>query len=98
MFIEIIKKYKVLLVLALVVLVGAFLLFYRFYHNDVKALEDFSASYEKFDRAISDFSISVFASNLEAAHALDQFNKIYSQITASMQDTRHLAITIFWNI
>ena len=62
---EIIKKYKVLLVLALVVLVGAFLFFYRFYHNDVKALEDFSASYENYDKAISDFSVPVFETNLD---------------------------------
>ena len=55
---EIIKKYKVLLILALVVIVSIFFFFYRFYHNDVKALEDFLASYEKFDKAILDFSIS----------------------------------------
>jgi hypothetical protein len=85
---EIIKKYKGMLALALVVIVGAFFLFYRFYHNDIKALVDFSASYKRFDKAISDFSRPVFASNLEGTPALDQFNKIYSQITASMQDTR----------
>ncbi|MEK7282008.1 MAG: hypothetical protein AAB037_06645 [Chloroflexota bacterium] len=85
---EIIKKYKMLLVLALLVIVGVFFFFSRMYHNDIKALEDFMASYQKFDKAISDFSIPVFASNLEGAPALDQFNKIYSQITASMQDTR----------
>jgi hypothetical protein len=39
------------------VLAGVLLFFYRFYHNDVKALEDFLASYEKFDKAISDFFI-----------------------------------------
>lgn len=85
---EIIKKYYVLLVLATVVTVGVFLFFYRMYHKDVKALEDFLASYEKFDKAISDFSIPVFASNLEGAPALDQFNKIYSQIATSMEDPR----------
>ena len=57
MFTGISKEYKVLLILVLVVLVGAFLFFYRMYHKDVKALEDFLASYEKFDKAISDFSI-----------------------------------------
>ena len=55
---EIIKKYKVLLVLVLVVIVGVFFFFSRLYHNDVKALENFVASYEKFDKAVSDFSIS----------------------------------------
>jgi hypothetical protein len=55
---EIFKKYKVLLVLALVVIVGVFLFFSRMYHNDIKALESFLASYETYDKAISDFSIS----------------------------------------
>jgi hypothetical protein len=55
---EIIKKYKVLLVLALVLIAGVFFFLYRFYHHDVKALSDFSASFEIFDKAISDFSIS----------------------------------------
>jgi len=52
------KKYKVLLVLALVVIVGVFLFFSRIYHNNIKALEGFLASYVIFDQAISDFSIS----------------------------------------
>jgi len=55
---EIVKKNKVLLVLALVVIVVFFFFFIRLYHHDVKALEDFVASYKKFDKAISDFSIS----------------------------------------
>jgi hypothetical protein len=53
---EIIKKYKVLLVLALLAIVAVFFLFSRMFHNDVKELTDFSASYEIFDKAISDFS------------------------------------------
>ncbi len=54
---EIIKKYKVLLVLALIVIVGVVFFFSRLYHNDVRALTDFVASYEKFDKTMSDFSI-----------------------------------------
>jgi hypothetical protein len=54
---ETIKKYRVLLILALVLIVGVFFFFYRMYHNDIKALEGFVTSYEKFDKAISDFSI-----------------------------------------
>jgi hypothetical protein len=53
-----IKKYKVLVFFVLVVIWGVFFLFYRMYHDDVHALENFVASYKKFDRAISDFSIS----------------------------------------
>ena len=62
---EIIKKYKVVLVLALIVIVGVFSFFYRMHNNDVKALTEFLASYEKFDKAISDFFVPVFASNLD---------------------------------
>ncbi len=54
---EILKKFKWLIILALVVLAGVFSFFYRFYHNDVKALADFSTSYKKFDKAVSDFFI-----------------------------------------
>jgi len=56
--IEIIKTYKVVLVLVLLVVVSIFSFLYRLYRNDVRALEDFLASYEKFDQAITDFSIS----------------------------------------
>lgn len=55
---EIIKKYKILLILALAVLVGGFFFFARMYTHDIKALENFSASYQKFDTAISNFSVN----------------------------------------
>lgn len=72
----IIKKYKVLLVLTPVVIVGTVFFFYRMYNNDVKALTDFSASYEKFNSAMSDFS-SGQGDYLEskANNALVEFNK-----------------------
>ena len=54
----IIKNYKWLLILVLLVLAGIFFLFYNFYRHDIKSLEDFLASYGRFDQAISDFSIS----------------------------------------
>ena len=82
------KKYVVLFAVALITIAGAFLFFHRLYNKDVKALTDFIASYKKLDKAISDFSIPVLVSNPDAARTLDQFNKIYSRITASMQDTR----------
>ncbi len=84
---EIIKKYKVLLVVALLALGGVSFL-YRLYHHDVKALGGFVASYERFDKATSDFSTSILASNPENASALDRLNKIYSQIIGSLQDPR----------
>ena len=87
---EIIRKYVVLFAVALITIAGTFLFFYRLYNKDVKALTDFIASYKKFDKAISDFSIPVLVSNPDAARTLDQFNKIYSRIAASMQDTHRL--------
>ena len=71
---EIIKKYKPAVIIVLV-LASVFFFFNRLYHNDVTALTDFSASYEKFDKAISDFSVPVFASNLEGAPATDDLER-----------------------
>lgn len=53
-----IKKYKMSLVSALVVILGIFFFFYRMYQNDMKALTDFSVSYQAFNTAIADFSMS----------------------------------------
>ena len=52
---KIIKKYKWLLIIVLVVLAVAFF-FNQMYRNDIEKLTNFSVSYEKFDKAISDFS------------------------------------------
>ena len=70
----IIKKYVVLFALALITIAGVFLFFYRLYNKDVKGLTDFIASYKKFDKAISDFSVPALASNPEGARTLDQSN------------------------
>lgn len=64
------KKFSVFLVA--VVLIGAAGILFFFYHlgsNDAKALTDFPAAYGKFDQAISDFSTSVFASDLQSPAA-----------------------------
>lgn len=85
---EIIKKYVPLLVLAIMAIGSVYFFFYRMYTRDIEELEDFLASYKKFDQAMSGFSTPVLASNPEGARTLDQFDKIYNQITASMQDPR----------
>jgi hypothetical protein len=58
-----IKRYKALIAIALILAAGIFYFFYHFFDNDVKALTDFSAAYDKFDKAISGFSNAVLASN-----------------------------------
>ena len=78
MLMGIIKKYRVLLVITLIVVIGVtaiFFLFNRFYQNDVKALTDFPAAYEKFDQTMADFSAAVFASNLAGAPAVDDLER-----------------------
>ena len=92
---ETIKKYKWLLIVVLVVLAGVFFFFNRFYHNDVKALMDFSVSYEKFDKAISDFSISK-TDDLEskAGDALIELNtKASARISSLIKNDAELMST-----
>ena len=47
-----------MLIVVLAVPTGVFFFFYRMYHDDIKALRGFIASYERFDKAISDLSMS----------------------------------------
>jgi hypothetical protein len=71
---EIIKKNKWLIFFVLVVLAGIFA-FYHLYHTDIKELADFSASYEKLDRAISDFSGRISGSSFEDRPAVDSYER-----------------------
>ena len=64
----IIKKYKWLLIIILAVLVSAFLFFGRLCRSDIKIITDFLASYEKFDRAMTDFSMSLTDDSEEKAN------------------------------
>jgi hypothetical protein len=52
------NKYKRLLIFILVASAGIFIFFYRMYHDDMKALKGFIASYERFDKAIFDLAVS----------------------------------------
>jgi hypothetical protein len=72
---EMIYKYKALLVIALILVAGFFFLFFRFFQNDVMVLTGFSAAYTKFDQAISDFSTPVFTPNLSGAPATDDLER-----------------------
>ena len=59
---ELSKETKVLIGFVLLVAAVVSFLFFHLYHRDVKTLRGLLESYKKFDNAISDFSISVFAS------------------------------------
>jgi hypothetical protein len=51
------KPYKWLLILVPVVAAVVFLFSFRMYHDDIKALKGFMASYDRFDKAISGLSL-----------------------------------------
>lgn len=52
------KKFKWPLVVFLGMIAGVFFFFDHFYNRSVRALVDFSASYDKFNKAVSDLSVS----------------------------------------
>ena len=52
------RRYKRLLIFILILAVPAgVLLFYRMYNDDLKAIKDFVAAYERFDQVVSDISV-----------------------------------------
>jgi hypothetical protein len=53
-----INKYKWLILLVIVAAAGGSYLYVHFYARGINALLAFSASYERFDKAISEFSLS----------------------------------------
>lgn len=90
---QIIKKYKVLFVLALVLIASVFFIFYNMYHDGLKALEGFVASYEKFDKAISDFSLPVFVSNFEDAPATDGLERKADEALFELNTKAHARLS-----
>jgi len=52
------KKYKWSLILILGIIAGAFFVYDHFYQRGIRAVEAFSASYDHFDKAISDLAAS----------------------------------------
>jgi hypothetical protein len=71
-YVEMMKKYLVLLGIALIGVVGIFFFFfYRMGTNDAKALADFPVAYRNYDQAISDFSTVILASNPQGAPTTD---------------------------
>jgi len=51
-------KGRWLLILVLAVAAGVFLIIYGMYREDIKALKSFMASYDSYDKAVSDLSLS----------------------------------------
>lgn len=82
---EIIKKYKGLVILALIVVAGV-LVFFNQNHN--KAVSEFTTSYKKFDEAITYFTVPVYIpDNFGKNQNLLEFDSIYSQIVGTFNES-----------
>jgi hypothetical protein len=73
------KKYIPLLAIPLLGVIGIFFFFYHFGHNDNKALTEFSTAYQKYDRAFSDLSATIFMFNYEGSPTYDDLEQITDQ-------------------
>ena len=78
-------KKAVLIIISLILMSVSVFLFFRQKNNQLNL--DFAKSYKEFNIVMSDFSIPVFATNIKENQNLDKFNKIYSQIVDSMENT-----------
>jgi hypothetical protein len=87
------NKYKALLIIALILLAGIFFFFYRLYQNDVKALTNFLAAYQKFDQAVSNYSTAVFASNQDGASAADALEQKTDEALAELNTRASVRIS-----
>ena len=68
---EMIKKYKIWLVITLIAMAVMLFFFIRLGLNDEKAIADFSTAYQNYDTAISNVSTALFVSNQGAASTFD---------------------------
>jgi len=78
------KISKAILVIALIGAAAVFSFFYRMGQNDAKKLADFLIAYDKFDKAITDFSIPLLASNSEAPLAADDLERNADEALAEL--------------
>ena len=82
---EIFKKYKKIIVLTLIIVLG--LLFY-FNQNNNQAVTDFVVSYKKFDEAIIYFTVPVYIpDNFGKNQNLLEFDNIFSQIEGTFNES-----------
>jgi hypothetical protein len=77
-------KFKFILVLTVIAAAGIFLLFFRIYHNDVQSLEAFSAAYENYDRAISDYSTAFHSSNLQSTPVIAGYERTTAKVLGEL--------------
>lgn len=81
---EIIKKYKGLVIFALIVVAGVLLFLNQ---NNNKAIADFNASYKKFDEAITYFTVPVYIpDNFGKNQNLLELDNIHSQIIGTFDE------------
>ncbi len=84
LFMERVKVFRALLVIALIMASGLFFFFYHFGTNDTGVLSDFPVAYHHFDQAISDYSRSVFESNSAGAPVTDDLQRNTGEALAEL--------------
>jgi hypothetical protein len=89
------KISKAFLVIALIGAAAVFFFFYQMGQKDAKKLADFLIAYDKFDMAITDFSIPVLASSSEAPPAADDLERNADEAFAAEYQSIHK--NIFFN-
>jgi len=87
---KMVKKYRVLLILVLVVLSVPFFFFYRTYQKDINLLDAFLVSYQKSENAISNFSQPVFASILNDSSGI--YNRMIDSMKSVLSEGNRLSI------
>ena len=85
---EIIKKYKWLVALALVVMLGAAVVLFLFY-RDIQTLKDFSASYKKFDKEQSVDTLAEL--NIKATVRISSATQNDPELMSLMREIANLA-------
>jgi hypothetical protein len=82
---EMIRKYAILLGMALIIVAVPFVLFFRLYQKDVKVLTDFPTAYQIFDHAISNFSTAVHTSKQADLSATDDLERKAEQALVELR-------------
>lgn len=86
------KVIKRLIALVLVGFAG-FFFFYRMYHRYVSAFKGFSAAFEKFDKAVSDLSATLLASNPAGTPAADDLGRKADDALAELKSKASVRIS-----
>ena len=89
---NIIKKYKELIILTLIIVAGSFFFFNQ---NDNKAISEFTSSYKKFDEAITYFTVPLYIpDNFGKNKNLLELDSTHSQIVGTFNESASASVRL----